>query len=270
MANAYLMDQLDLGPFADCHQKFALSWTYASQAEKAKSKSRLLAFEHHALMAKLYAVYAGDFERSVAEAEAAVEMAPNEPTTRSSLSFFLSNAGRTAQAIEWASRALRQNHNAAFAMFLAPNLAWTLYLAGRYDEAFDAIKGSETLLPDTTAAIYVRAGRLEEARAIVADWLKRGAFSIATESCLAIKEPMKSAYLDDLRRLGFRRNRGDVPRASSPAPCRRAASGGDPGLGRGGILAPHGAERRGDGARSRSASGGDPAVPHCRNRFLSP
>jgi hypothetical protein len=25
MANAYLMDQLDLGPFADCHDKFALA-----------------------------------------------------------------------------------------------------------------------------------------------------------------------------------------------------------------------------------------------------
>ena len=36
-----------------------------------------------------------------------------------------------------------------------------------------------------------------------ADWLKRGAFSVATESCFAIKEPMKSAYLDDLRKAGL-------------------------------------------------------------------
>ena len=46
-------------------------------------------------------------------------------------------------------------------------------------------------------------GRLEEARAIIADWLKKGPFSIATESCWAIKEPMKSAFLDDLRKAGL-------------------------------------------------------------------
>jgi len=203
MANAYLMDELDLGPFADCHETFALAWKYASQADKAKSKSRWLAYQHHILMAKLYAMHARDFERSVGEAEAAVEMAPNEPGTRSSLSFLLSNAGRKDQAIEWASWALRQERNAAFNMFLKPNLAWTLYLAGRYEEAFDSIKGSETLFPDTTAAIYVRVGRVEEARAFIADWLKRGAFSVATESCFAIKEPMKTAYLDDLRKAGL-------------------------------------------------------------------
>ena len=49
----------------------------------------------------------------------------------------------------------------------------------------------------------MRIGRVEEARAIIGDWLKKGSFSIATESCLAIKEPMKSAYLDDLLKAGL-------------------------------------------------------------------
>ena len=80
-------------------------------------------------MAKLYTLYAGDFDRSVEEAEAAIEMAPNETVTRSLLSDWLSFAGRHDQAIEWASAALRQEHNAAFAMFLKPNLAWTLYMS---------------------------------------------------------------------------------------------------------------------------------------------
>ena len=108
VANAYLMDQLDLGPFADCHDKFALAWGYANRADNAKSKSRWLAYGHHILMAKLHAMHAGDFERSVGEAQAAVEMAPNEALTRSALSFLLAHAGRTDQAIEWASQALRQ------------------------------------------------------------------------------------------------------------------------------------------------------------------
>ena len=35
------------------------------------------------------------------------------------------------------------------------------------------------------------------------DWLKTGALSIAAESCWAMKEPMKSAWLDDLRKAGL-------------------------------------------------------------------
>ena len=50
----------------------------------------------------------------------------------------------------------------------------TLYFAGRYEEALENIKGSETVAPDIAAAIYVRVGRVEEARAIIADWLKIG------------------------------------------------------------------------------------------------
>jgi adenylate cyclase len=203
MATAFLQEQTDLGPFADCHEKFALAWKYANEANKTESKSRRLAAVHHAVMAKLYTLYAGDFDRSVEEAEAAMEMAPHEVSTRSASADWLSFAGRHDEAIEWATTALNQEHNAAFAMFLKPNLAWALYFAGRYDEAFGNIKGGEMVAPDAAAAIYVRVGRVEEARSIVANWLKRGAFSIATESCFAIKEPMKSAFLDDLRKAGL-------------------------------------------------------------------
>jgi hypothetical protein len=51
--------------------------------------------------------------------------------------------------------------------------------------------------------MYLRVGRVDEARAMIADWVKKGAFSIATESCWAIKEPMKGAFLDDLRKAGL-------------------------------------------------------------------
>jgi hypothetical protein len=88
-------------------------------------------------------------------------------------------------------------------MYIKPNLAWTLYNAGRYDEAFETIKGSEAFAPDWAAVMYLRVGRVDEARAMIADWVKKGAFSIATESCWAIKEPMKGAFLDDLRKAGL-------------------------------------------------------------------
>ena len=203
MAKALLLEQTDLGPFADCHEKFALAWKYASEADKSKSKSRSLERFDHEVMAKLYALHAGDFDRSVEEAEAAIEIAPNDAVIRASLSTFLSSAGRIDQAIEWASEALRQDHSAAFARFLKPVLAWDLYLAGRNDEALENMRGNEMVMPDVAAAINVRLGRVEEARSLIADWLKIGPFSITTELCWAIKEPMKSANLDDLRKAGL-------------------------------------------------------------------
>ena len=54
-----------------------------------------------------------------------MEMAPNEVVMRSALSDWLSFAGRHDQAIEWASAAFRQEHNAELTMFLKPNLAFT-------------------------------------------------------------------------------------------------------------------------------------------------
>jgi hypothetical protein len=44
-------------------------------------------------MAQLYTLYAGDFDRSVWEAEAAIEMAPNEAAARATLASYLSFAG---------------------------------------------------------------------------------------------------------------------------------------------------------------------------------
>jgi adenylate cyclase len=202
-ASAYTNEQTDIGPFPDCHEKFALAWKYLSEADKAKNKSRFLSFQHHFLLSKLYALHMRDFDRSVEEAEVVMEMAPNEPVVRSTMGTFLSQAGKLDQGIEWASVAVRQEHNAGFARFLKPNLAWSLYLAGRNEEAWDAIKGNEMVEPDVAAAILVRLGRPEEARAIVADWRKIGSFSIATASCWPIKEPMQSAYLDDMRKAGL-------------------------------------------------------------------
>jgi adenylate cyclase len=203
MANALLLEQTDLGPFPDCHEKFALAWKYASEADKSKSKSRSVERFDHEVMAKLYALHAGDFDRSVEEAEAAIEIAPNDAVIRASLSTFLSSAGRIDQAIEWASEALRQDHSAAFARFLKPVLAADLYFAGRNDEALENMRGNEMVEPDVAAAINIRLGRVEEARSLIADWLKIGPFSITTELCWAIKEPMKSANLDDLRKAGL-------------------------------------------------------------------
>jgi tetratricopeptide (TPR) repeat protein len=120
VANALQLEQLDLGPFPDCHEKFALAWKYASEADKSKTKSRAVEFFDHVVMSKLYNLHARDFDRSVEEAEAAMEIAPNSALNRSALSTFLSSDGRLDRAIAWGSEALRQAHNAAFARYLKP------------------------------------------------------------------------------------------------------------------------------------------------------
>ena len=76
-------------------------------------------------------------------------------------------------------------------------------VGGRNDEALENMRGNEMVMPDVAAAIDIRLGRVEEARSLIADWLKIGPFSITTELCWAIKEPMKSANLDDLRKGGL-------------------------------------------------------------------
>lgn len=54
--------------------------------------------------------------------------------------------------------------------------------------------------PALFAAICVRLGRLDEARATIADALKAGAkLSIATEGFLPQIEPQRTAHLNDLR-----------------------------------------------------------------------
>jgi hypothetical protein len=50
--------------------------------------------------------------------------------------------------------------------------------------------------------IYVRLGRLYEAKAAVGEWLKTGPHSVTAKSCTPIREPMKQKYLDDLRKAG--------------------------------------------------------------------
>jgi hypothetical protein len=80
------------------------------------------------------------------------------------------------------------------------NTAWTYYLAGRYDDALQALRGGEATHPWPLMVIYVRLGRLDDAKAAAAEWLKAGPHSVLAESCSPIREPMKQKYLDDLRK----------------------------------------------------------------------
>ena len=134
-AGAFLNEQTDDGPFVDCHEKFAIAWKYAGEADKTKNKSRWLAHYHHWVTAKFSipctpGTSTGAYRRPK---HLTMEMAPNEVLTRSSLSDWLSFAEEEHdQAIEWASAAFRQEHNAEATMFLQTEscLEFFISLAG--------------------------------------------------------------------------------------------------------------------------------------------
>ena len=143
IAWTYLEPTLDLWT-KPSDPDIALAWQFGKEAEAAEDKSRLETWLCHWLMALLYQWHEEDFDRSVIEAEATVQIAPYDGFTRSVLASYLANAGRTDQAIEWAEEAIRRDPNSPD--WWQGNLAWAYYLAGRYEDALVALqKMSEPL-----------------------------------------------------------------------------------------------------------------------------
>lgn len=186
------------GPLENCRETIDIAYKLGREAEAANNKSRFLIYQNLKLMANVYAWH-GEIDRSVQQAEAAVAMSPNDAELRG-LAFFLANAGNFDEAIEWILWAT--THDQQSSPLLKGTLAWAYYLAGRKEEALEAVKGSESFWGDLNVAIHARLGRIEEAKAAAADWLRTAPHSILAQSCVPIREPMKQKYLDDLRKAG--------------------------------------------------------------------
>jgi TolB-like protein len=179
----------------------ALAWQFGKEAEAAEDKSRLEAWLCHYVMALLYQWYEQDFDRSVVEAEATVQIAPYDGLSRSVLAFYLANAGRTDQAIEWAVEAIRRDPNSPD--WWQGHLAWAYYLAGRHEDALAALARKGEPDGELLAPVYVRLGRIDEARAVMAEFVKDTGYTIEDEARWPLIEPLKQAYLDDLRKAGM-------------------------------------------------------------------
>ena len=106
LAWTYNIDNTLYGPFENCRESAETAYKLGREVEDAKNKSRFLIYLSHVLMAYAYQWHGKDFDRSVKEAEAAVEMAPYDATMRGALAYELVNAGKLDEAIEWASWAL--------------------------------------------------------------------------------------------------------------------------------------------------------------------
>ena len=201
LAWSYLLESDAFGPFENCRDTIDIAYKLGREAEEAKNKSRFEIYQTRKLMAHAYAWHGEEFDRAIDEAEAVAGMNAYDATDRASFAFYLANAGQFDKAQEWGSWAAAHNYQDFF--YTRANTAWTYYLAGRYEEALQVLKGVEATHPWPLMVIYVRLGRIDDAKAAVAEYLKTGAHSVLSESCTPIREPMKQKYLDDLRKAGL-------------------------------------------------------------------
>ena len=193
---------------ADPKSDLEIAWKLATEAQGKESKSKFETFLCHWLMAQLYQLHNGDFERSIAEARIAAEMVPNDPFSRADNAEMLARAGHADEAIVWLEDALR--HDPKPLDWYFSNLALAYYLAGRPEDAIAVF--AEHKIPWATpilAAAEVRSGKLDDARAHIAEFIKQNpSWTIKVEANFpAGQQPsmvpeLLGPYLDDLRKAG--------------------------------------------------------------------
>jgi adenylate cyclase len=193
-----VMNGISPDPRGDIEQ----AWRYVEEVSKRGSLSSFEAWHVHWLKALLYQWRDNDFVSSVAEARAAVALVPNDPLSRNDLSWVLANAGYGEEAMAWARMALDHYRNPPF--WFGYNLAWACYVSGRYEEALEALRGASDDVIAMRVAARVQQGAIEEARAAVADYIKKGGHdSIKIEARYPQIEPDRTQFLDALRKAGF-------------------------------------------------------------------
>jgi adenylate cyclase len=153
-------------------------------------------------MAVLYQWHDQDFERSIVEAKAAVQMVPYDAFSLAVLGNWLAAAGRTDEAIAWIEGALRRDPQGP--PWWTGNLAWAYYLGGRYEDSLGEWHKMSKPSRLGLAAVQVRLGRVGEARATVAEFRKDNpGWTLEKEARWPLIEPLKQNYLEDLRQAGL-------------------------------------------------------------------
>jgi adenylate cyclase len=184
------------------------AWRLATEARAIENKSSLATWLGHIVMSFLFQWHDGDFARSVVEAKAAADMVPNDARTIADMAGFLTNAGEVDEAIKWLERAIRLDPKGPD--WYHYNLSWAYYHAGRYEEALAAYKESKAGVTTNLAAVYIRLGRMDEARATIAELLKVApGYSLRAEAkwpggrMPQMVEPLLQPFLEDVRRAGL-------------------------------------------------------------------
>ena len=73
-----------IGPYENCHETIDIAFRLGREAVAAKNKSRFVIYQLKKFMGHAYAWHGEDFQHSVQELTAAVEMVPYDPELRAS------------------------------------------------------------------------------------------------------------------------------------------------------------------------------------------
>ena len=154
------------GPSVDPWQDIQTAWRLIAETDRFPVRSRMEEWLYHYIKALVYPTAKGDFEAAVREAEAAHALVPYDPLSSVDMSFVMANAGRVETAVEWAEYAV--NNEAVVPDWYRDRLAWAYYNAGRAEEAVTQYEKISYYCGICKAAALVRAGRIADAKALIA------------------------------------------------------------------------------------------------------
>jgi len=147
-----------------------------------------------------------DFDRGMAGYERALELNPNDASLLAEMVNILVQIGRAEDGVAQSKLAMRINPH--YPDWYLWNLGWAQYFTGEYEEALASLKRMSNPpngVRRTLAAVLVRLGRDEEARAVIAAFREQEPdFTVATMENFAFQN---RAYLErwmaDLRTAGL-------------------------------------------------------------------
>jgi Flp pilus assembly protein TadD len=139
--------------------------------------------------------------------EKALELNPNSADVLAEMADALVHMGRTADGVEKIAQAKRLNP-------ICPDwYDWILGIAafhdGRYEDAllaFEAVHDCANFLRSDLASVYMRLGRTEDARRVVAQMLQlQPDYRLATDRLRPFKDPaVLQSFIADLKEAGLR------------------------------------------------------------------
>jgi TolB-like protein/class 3 adenylate cyclase/Flp pilus assembly protein TadD len=157
-------------------------------------------------------IFMGQHDGALARLRDAVELNPNFTWAHGNLGLALAFAGKAEEAVDSFDEAVRLSPRDPFCFLWLYLLGFATFLAGRYGEALEHVDRSVRLNPSIPGSYRLRAaclselGRLEEARAALAEFLRL--VPDATIASMRAQLPLKNPddferYARALRRVGL-------------------------------------------------------------------
>jgi len=167
VANTYVSDWGFLwgeDPDADLQQAFECAQKAVALDDADNRAHKILAIAY---------VFQQEYAQSRVHQQKSIALNPNDADCLAEMGYLLPLLGEHEEAVEVSEKAIRLNpYNPRWYLTF---LGGAYYAVGRYEDAITAIEGSLNSHPDDgafLAASYAQSGRLDEARALMSDYLE--------------------------------------------------------------------------------------------------